>query len=428
MRVSPLEVQSGIRIKNCLDTMPGSQRAVDSDGAGELEAFCTEILTELRDLHVESSRREKAVEQTSEMRDYRLRQKNLWKTDKAMAWIESSSSQLLWIDGNSVLRWSVCSMSFTAPLLVLGESIHETVLVLRHHCGDHTSHQAKNYRHLIQALLYQIFEKHPAVFNRRKTSLTREGASNVSVLWDIFVTCLEDVDADCTFIVIDNIDMLGTASSIDRDDGSIVIHKLNVLVEDQTKLVKVLLTASLARDHTSSSAGRAALTMPRRRESLNILQDGLALVPYKLIEIQQGRCKAISFSEITMLYVPNTTVYTMEDGELQAFIVAELSGMESRSFEVYDPLQLRVWSIDHDGTNITRRVQYLTVPQYSGQRAIKSLRYIPAGYMPNESEQRKQLVARGRLWWKYSSGVHHVLTGIDKLEVCKKFPTSLRTT
>ena len=98
-----------------------------------------------------------------------------------------------------------------------------------------------------------------------------------------------------------------------------------------------------------------------------------------------------------MLYVLNTTIYTIENRELWACVVVELSGMERRSFESYNPLQIRAWSIDHNGSSLRRRFYDLTVPQFSGQKAIKTLQYVPAGYLPDESKQRRKLTARGKL-------------------------------
>ena len=233
----------------------------------------------------------------------------------------------------------------------------------------------------------------------------------MAALWDFFLCCLRDVKAQCTFIIIDNIDILGREASIDVEDGRLVIERLNGLVQDETMLVKVLLTASLVADEAPSADGHAALIHPQRKGSLAIVQDELPLVQHKMIEIHQKRCKAVSFAELTMLYAPNTTIYTIDNGELRAFVIVELSGMEPRSFETYNALQLRAWSVDHNGQKIARRYSDVTVPHFSGQREIKSLRYIPGGYLPNESEQRRVLTARGRQWWTKSSGVHHVDVG-----------------
>ena len=122
-----------------------------------------------------------------------------------------------------------------------------------------------------------------------------------------------------------------------------------------------------------------------------------------------------------MHYVPNTTIHTIEKGELGAFVVFELSKIERRSFESYTALQIRAWSIGHNGSSLGRRFYDLTVPQFSGQKAIKTLQYVPAGYLPDESKQRRKLTARGKLWWKYSFGVHHIVTGKDKIQASQIF-------
>ena len=97
----------------------------------DLESLCDDVFLELRDLRTDISRREKAIEQSSDMRSHRWRQKNIMRTDKVMAWATSESSQLLWINGDNVLRRTEFNMSFAAPILVLGESNYETVLILR---------------------------------------------------------------------------------------------------------------------------------------------------------------------------------------------------------------------------------------------------------------------------------------------------------
>lgn len=388
----------------------------------DLELLCDEIFLELRDPHLDVSRREKAIEQSFDMRNHRSTQKNIARADKIMAWFNSKSSQLLWIDGDSVLRRTDSSLSFAAPLLVLGEIYHETVLILRHFCRDQASHKVNRYRTLLQALLHQLFQQYPYVLACKKASLTREITCNVAALGDLLLDCLQDVNAQCTLIMLDNIDVLGSEASTNVEDGRLVLEKLNGLVQDETKLVKILLTASLVADQVSSSDGHAALTISQRKVSLAIVQDELALVPHKMMEFQQRRCKTVLFAELMMLYVPNTAIYTTENGELRAFVAIELSGMESQSYGSHGALQLRAWSVDHNGQNIARICSDLTIPRFSGQREIKDLRYIPGGHLPNEAEQRRALTARGRLWWTKSSGVHHVVAGFNRTQVNQKTP------
>jgi Domain of unknown function (DUF7025) len=117
---------------------------------------------------------------------------------------------------------------------------------------------------------------------------------------------------------------------------------------------------------------------------------------HKFSEIREGRCKDILFPEIMLLYPPKTVIFTREDGQYRAFVVYEISGMVETMPGRFDPLRLRVWSVDHNGKYFTKRYQDLDIGQFSGKKAVVDLRYIPAGYLPNEFEARMQLAKRGR--------------------------------
>jgi hypothetical protein len=335
-----------------------------------------EIFPELRAYHLDLSLRERMTEQAPEMRGHRSKLRNMLKIDKVMDWVQSDTSQLLWIDANEVLRRLDFNMLFAAPILLIGESNYESTLILRHICGEHES--LNIYNLLVQALLYQIFEQNPHIFKRKRAAITRECSSDLSALWDLFLDCLGEVNADCTFIIIDGIDALKTRASEDAaEEGNLLMKKLNALVKDE-----------------------------------------LALAPHKMNEIYERRCKTVSFAEIQMLYGLNTTIYTFADEEIRAFVVTEVSGGEPLSLESYSPLQIRAWSIDHNGSYLARRYHNLRISQFSGQRAVMDLRYVPAGYLPKESERRSRLIARGKRWWAYSDGIHHVRIISENAEVC----------
>ena len=394
-----------------------SNHTAESSGVVDAKSFLDDLFVEIRELRQDPARREMAIEQTSEMRGHRSKQKIITRIEGVMDWVESKTSKMLWINGHNVLRRSIFNMSFAMPLLVLGESNYATTLVLRHFCGDGLASGPQDYRILVQALLYQILQQNPKVLDGKKSALTREATNTLTTLWDLLLDCLAEVNADCTFIIIENIDVLKGGPSSNVDEEKFILQHLEALVQNEKNLIKILLVASLARDQASSSQGRSALMLMQHREPLGIHQDELALVPHKLIEMQHKTCRSVRFDELNMLYVPNTTVYTFEDDELRAFVIAELSGMELRHFESYNPLQMRVWSIDHDGRNVVRRYHDLTVRQFSGQKDIKDLQYVPAGYLPDESEQRKTLIARGKLWWTCSFGTHHVTINRYKTQV-----------
>lgn len=383
-----------------------------------------EMFPELRDYHLDLSRRERMTEQAPEMRGHRSKLRNMLKIDKVMDWVQSDSSQLLWIDANGVLHRSEFNIFFAAPILLIGESNYESTLILRHFCDEHESFNICNL--LIQALLYQIFEQHPHIFGRKKASITRECTSDISALWDLFLDCLNEVNADCTFIIIDSIDALRTRASNDAiEEGNLLMQKLNTLVKDEKRLIKILLTASLTKDQTTFSDSQAVLMLLPRKSGLAKGQDEMALVPHKMNEIYERRCKTVSFAEIRMLYSPNTTIYTFADEEIRAFVVTEVSGGEPLSLESYSPLQIRAWSVDHNGSHLARHYHNLRLSQFSGQRAVVDLRYVPAGYLPKESERRLDLITRGKRWWAYSDGIHHVRIISENAEVCTDATKSL---
>lgn len=180
----------------------------------------------------------------------------------------------------------------------------------------------------------------------------------------------------------------------------------------------MLLTAALAQPHPAQSKGQsaviayqpAALYRQQRKLSLEIMEDEFALVPQKLVEIQERRCKTVKFAQLPMLYQINSTIYSYDDGELRAFVVTELAGMDRRALEAYSPLEIRAWSIDHNGKYFTKRYHDLVISQFPGEKDISRLKYIPAGYLKDESENRTKLLERGRKYWKLGSGIAYQQT------------------
>jgi hypothetical protein len=141
----------------------------------------------------------------------------------------------------------------------------------------------------------------------------------------------------------------------------------------------------------------------------------MALVPLKLLEIQEKRCKSIQFAQLPMLYPINSTVYTYEDSNLCAFVIAELFGMDARPFGTYAPLQIRAWSIDHNGNYFVKRYHDLVVSQFPGERDFIDLKYIPAGYLPDELNRHMKLIERGQLYLKLGADIHFMQCMIEKV-------------
>ena len=89
--------------------------------------------------------------------------------------------------------------------------------------------------------------------------------------------------------------------------------------------------------------------------------------------------------------------------------------MEPGAFGTYAQLQIRAWTIDHNGRYFTKRYHELVVSQYPGQKVISDLKYVPNGYLPNEEKRRLELIERGKLYWHYGSQIHHACYMVDKV-------------
>ncbi|KAJ5724342.1 hypothetical protein N7488_002377 [Penicillium malachiteum] len=341
------------------------------------------------------------------MRRQRAKDRNLNETDKIMDWIQSDTLRLLLVNGSSVISRYDFNSVFAISLLLFGESTFEDVLVLRHFCGDNPSFRTNNYRTLVQALVFQIFNQRSRVFGEKIRCISRDRTNDIQKLWVLFIECVEAVSADCTFIIIDGIDylemsILQTASVKERSSFGILTLCLT------PDLPTLGLTPGLSDpDGDQGAVSRISGAAPPRRLSFAITQDELSLVPAKLVEIQERRCRLLSFSLLDMVYPKDSMIYTLHDGELQAFIVDQLSGMEALSNGRYNPLQIRAWSVGHNGTYFAKCYHEFSVSPFLGERPVGSLMYIPSGYLSDEPEHRKHLVSRGRRYWELGNGIHY---------------------
>jgi hypothetical protein len=308
----------------------------------------------------------------------------------------------LWIDGNNILRRSNFVASFAVPLMIDGESNYDSILLLRHFCGETGSNKKNSCKALLQSLLLQLLKQRPTYYERKRSAISRDCTKRIDQLWLFLVNCFREVKAQCTFIIIDSID-----HAYEESESFSVVEKLTSLVKEENFLIKILLTARLAENNAPTTEARMELvrTVPHRRSTV-IYDQSFALTPLKLLQMQEGSCKDVLFTDIIGLYLPNTTIYTIEDGHLRAFLVQELEPPQPRSFGTFTPTMLRALYIDHDGSGFVKRACTLTIPQFSGTKAIKDLQYVPAGFLEDEAKQRSMLRRRGLKFWSLCQGVH----------------------
>ena len=359
-----------------------------------------DIFTDLRDLDLNQRQSQEADEQNLGSHKQKAKRRNMLQSEKVISWIESEVSQLLWIDGNHILSRTDFLTSFATPVAIDAACNYESIVILKYFSSQGPTSR-DTCSTLLQALIAQLLKQHPRLLGKEGDKISRsslrEAGRSVTKLWDIFHTSLSEIKVDRIYIIIDGFDELVPDQS---DEYTILMSRLNALIDSNHKLVKVLLTVRLIPKLPMASEISNALSVPQRKWSLVPFKNDLPTMQHKFSEIHEGRCKEITFPEIMLLYPPMTVIFTREDGEYRAFVVYEISGMVETLPGRFDPLHLRVWSIDHNGKYFTKRYQDLAISQFSGRKSISELRYIPAGYVPNESEVRLQLMERGRRYWR----------------------------
>ncbi|KAI9706215.1 MAG: hypothetical protein M1820_004976 [Bogoriella megaspora] len=382
------------------------------DTIDSLEKASSELFPELHELKGDQTDNFADSAPYPEIEARQQLQTSILRTQKFLNWVEATTSQLLWVDGNSVLQRSNFVSSFAVPLMIDGESNYASTLLLRHFCGEGGSNKRNSGKAMLQSLLMQLFQQLPLFYNEKKSKLSRERTQSTNRLWMLLVECLKEVKSECIFIVIDSIDTLYIDENNGEEQKFDMVHELTELVELNDILIKVLLTARLAdREDTAASNSSALIrTTPHRRSTVNYDQS-MAMTPFKLLQIQERRANDVLFEDLVGLYLPGSTIYATDQGEVRAFLVQELDPPQPRSFGTYTPLVIQALFIDHDSAGYVKRTIQLSIPQFSGLKAIKDLPYVAAGYLEDEARIRQALKMRGQKFWTLCEGVHYKLAG-----------------
>lgn len=378
--------------------------------------FLQSLFPELHEADQDAERDQRAKEELSEMKPFRSERKNFAKSELAQAWAESRKSGILWVDGYQLLSRVNFNASFVLPLVQLVEGNFGSVITIRHFCKAQGQVQ-KSSSHLLmmQDLVTRLLRQNPSVAQRKKSSITKENTSTTPALWDLFSELLEEVQAQCVLLIIGGIDSLVEDDLNARNNRTEMIDRLQSLTE--TRLVKVIPTLGLPQPQAPTVESISSLTIYRHRGATKrtisfdsvSMQNSLPVLSLQLAEIQEKRCQRISFVQLPMIYTLGSIIYTQNDKHLQACVVSELSGMEQVMPGTFAPLRIRAWSIDHNQTYLCKRLREFEVPFFPGHRQPSLLKYVPAGYLPDEVATREKLIERGRVYWSMASGVHHRL-------------------
>lgn len=384
--------------------------------AVDFDSWQDKFFPELRHSNEAALRQERANEELPSMRHFRAERKNFDKSEKAMAWAKSRKSEILCIDGSQVLSREDFNASFVFPLMLVAESLLSSFVKAQHFCAAGSRGGSDAYLIMMQDVVAQVLRQLPSVSLRLMTTVSREATSTTEKLWDLLSKIISESEVQCVFLIIGGIDHIASNSSRPNETRTEVVQRLQTLSPDDQKVVKIIVTGSMAQPQNKSVEDMSSLIRarhpqsPRRRLTLDGLEGTLssALMSQRLTASQERRCRDVQFTELPMLYTPGTVIYTQDDATLEAFIVSEMSGMEPRPFGSFAPLRLRVWSVDHDGKGTCKRYQDFVINHFPGRRLIVNLTYVPSGYLPDEVEKRKHIIERGHRYWSYNSGVHSV--------------------
>lgn len=123
----------------------------------------------------------------------------------------------------------------------------------------------------------------------------------------------------------------------------------------------------------------------------------------KLNEIEEGRCRKISYNKVFLLYPPGTAVYCKGVDDRQMVVY-------SRSVTNWDnkgpnrTMRLVCWEVTFEGGVFKRDFSEWFIEPYPGEKNIWNLELVPVRYMENEQELHDKLVARGRRYFELNDG------------------------
>lgn len=114
-------------------------------------------------------------------------------------------------------------------------------------------------------------------------------------------------------------------------------------------------------------------------------------------DIATGPIVKIPFEALWLLYRPGTTIYGRSEGSLCAYVVAAVKGCAKLAKGSFSPLQLglRYASAGIDVKGYFQTHSTGSIEVFATEQMIAGLDYIPAGYLPDEANERLKLIARG---------------------------------
>lgn len=137
--------------------------------------------------------------------------------------------------------------------------------------------------------------------------------------------------------------------------------------------------------------------------------DSESPVQYKeIIRNWEDKVPTTTFAGIWMLLKPGSDVYLQEHGQLNAYVIDQVTGGID-----YDPkrisvtqLSIRIWNLVYNGRFIERGEKIVDIAVFDGERDITSLPMFPTSFHDRRDSGalRKQLIERGKKFYSFTKG------------------------
>lgn len=188
-----------------------------------------------------------------------------------------------------------------------------------------------------------------------------------------------------TFYPGDDFDILGGKDS--PDDSVTFTDPFMIFFDNKTQLEQ-----SLHSDMPEDAKEHA-------RMLLKFIKEEYPFWTFTLAKIQEGRCRKISFSDLWLLFPPNTPVYARKGADIRQIMIY---ARKSAEYNPQAPLTLTYWEVVCEQGVFKREFNEWTIESFAGEKSINKLDLVPVRYMDNEAELHQKLVARGRRYFELS--------------------------
>ena len=207
------------------------------------------------------------------------------------------------------------------------------------------------------------------------------------------------------------IDSLAHVSNYETDvemvDGDLHLYEpFMVLFHNRQQL------RNLAEDTSDSTPAKEPAKL-----ILDFMQYEFADISQKLDDVEcTNPSGSITFPNMWMLYPPGTIVYSIVNGEREAFVIDSIRGVQRRppSFigrNRHTGLDITCWSINYDGEIYGRVWSTHCILPFHGTKDISALDLVPEKYLPEAESVKSALLVRGKQFWSLQGQKYLEYTG-----------------